>query len=59
MRVEKFKETSNVKYALRNKLAKVFFQDNLAYGTTKELIKRTAVDTSPRVESNDVSIDGY
>lgn len=59
MRVEKFKETSNFKYALRNKLAKVSFQDNLAYGTTKELIKRTAVDTSPRVESNDVSIDGY
>ena len=58
-RLEKFKETSNGRYALKNKLAKVSFRHNLAYGRTKDLIKRTVADNVPGDKAFEVAHDGY
>ena len=44
-RIQKFKETGNIKYIYQNKLGKVYFQHDMAYGDFKDLAKRTASDT--------------
>ena len=43
-RVQKFKETGNLRYIYRNELDKACFQHDMAYGDFKDLAKRTAAD---------------
>ena len=43
-RIEKFMQTANADFIYRNKLDKVCFQHDMAYGKTKDLTKRTQSD---------------
>ena len=43
-RIEKFMETGNTDFIYRNELDKVSFQHDIAYGKTKDLVKRTQSD---------------
>ena len=40
-RIEKFKETGNTNFIYKNELDKACFQHNMAYGKSKDLVKRT------------------
>ena len=43
-RIEKFMQTGNTGFIYRNELDKACFQHDMAYGKTKDLIKRTQSD---------------
>ena len=43
-RMQKFKETGHSRYICQNKLEKVCFQQDMAYGDFKGLIRKTASD---------------
>ena len=43
-RIEKFMQTGNKDYIYKNKLDKACFQHDMAYGKSKDLIKRTQSD---------------
>ena len=43
-RIQKFKETGNLRYIYQNKLNWACFQHNMAYGMNKNLPRRTASD---------------
>ena len=43
-RIEKFMQTGNTDFIYRNELDKVCFQDNMAYGKSKDLVKTTQSD---------------
>ena len=43
-RVEKFMETGNTDFIYKNELEKASFQHDMAYGKSKELVKRTQSD---------------
>ena len=43
-RIEKFKQTGNKNFVYRNELDKACFQHDMAYGKSKDLIKRTQSD---------------
>ena len=43
-RIEKSKQTGNTNFIYRNELYKVCFQHDMAYGKSKDLIKRTQSD---------------
>ena len=43
-RTEKFMETGNTDFIYRNELDKAYFQHDMAYGKSKDLIKRTKSD---------------
>ena len=43
-RIEKFMQTGNTDFIYENELNKVCFQHNMAYGKSKDLIKRTQSD---------------
>ena len=40
-RIEKFMQTGNTNFVYKNELDKVYFQYDIAYGKSKDLIKRT------------------
>ena len=44
VRIEKFMQTGNTDFIYRNKLDKACFQHDMAYGKSKDLIKRTQSD---------------
>ena len=43
-RIEKFMQTGNTNFIYRNELDKACFQHDMAYGNSKDLIKRTQSD---------------
>ena len=43
-RIEKFKQTGNTNFIYKNELDKACFQHDMAYGKSKDLIKRTQSD---------------
>ena len=43
-RIEKFMQAGNIDFIHRNELDKAFFQHDLAYGKTTDLVKRTQSD---------------
>ena len=43
-RIQKFKDSGNTKYILKNELDKACLQHDMAYGDFKDLAKRTAAD---------------
>ena len=43
-RIEKFMETGNTDFIYKNELDKACFQHDMAYGKSKDLIKRTQSD---------------
>ena len=43
-RIEKFMQTGNTDFIYKNELHKTCFQDDMAYGKSKDLIKRTQSD---------------
>ena len=44
VRIQKFRETENLKHLYRNELDKVCFNHDAAYSDTKDLAKRTISD---------------
>ena len=42
--IRKFKETGDSRYIYQNKIDKVYFRHDIAYGDFKDLIRRTASD---------------
>ena len=43
-RIQKFKETGNLRCIYQNKVDKTYFQHDIVYGDFKDLIRRTASD---------------
>ena len=43
-RIEKFMQTGNTDFIYKNELDKAFFQHDMAYGKSKDLVKRTQSD---------------
>ena len=62
-RIEKFLQTRNADFIYRNELDKAFFQDRMAYGKSKDLIKRTQLDKVLKDKAfeiaSDLKCDGY
>ena len=62
-RIEKFMQTGNTNFVYKNELDKVYFQYDIAYGKSKDLIKRTQSDKVLRDEAfkiaSDPKYDGY
>ena len=63
VRIEKFMLTGNTNFVYKNKLDKACFQHDLAYGKTKDLVKKTQSDQVLKDESfkiaSDPKCDGY
>ena len=62
-RIEKFMATGNTNFNYKNELEKACFQHDMAYGKTKDLVKRTQSDKVLRVKAfknaSDPKYDGY
>ena len=62
-RIEKFMETGNTNFIYKNELDKACFQHNMAYGKSKDLIKRTQSDKVLKDKAfkiaSDPNYDGY
>ena len=62
-RIQKFKETGNTDFIYKNELDKACFQHDMAYGKSKDLIKRTQSDKVLKDEAfkiaNNPNYDGY
>ena len=62
-RIQKFKETGDIKYIYRNELDKAYFQHDMAYGDFKDLARRTTSDKALRDKAfniaEDPKYDGY
>ena len=62
-RIQKFKETGDTSYIYKNELDKACFQQDMAYGDSKDLAKRTAADKVLRNKAfktaSDQKYDGY
>ena len=62
-RIDKFMQTGNTDFIYRNGLDKAFFKNNMAYGKSKDLAKRTQSDKVLREKTfkiaNDPKYDGY
>ena len=62
-RIQKFKETGDIKYIYRNELDKAYFQHDMSYGDSKDLAKRTASDKFLRDKAFNIAsnpkYDGY
>ena len=54
-RIEKFMQTGNTDFIYKNELDKACFQHDMAYGKTKDLVKRTQSDKV----ASDPKYDGY
>ena len=62
-RIEKFMQTGNTDFIYRNELDKACFQHDMAYGKTKDLVKRTQSDKVLKDKAfkiaNDPNYDRY
>ena len=62
-RIEKFMQTGNTNFIYKNELDKACFQHDMAYGKSKDLVKRTQSDKVLRDKAfkiaNDPKYDGY
>ena len=62
-RIEKFMETGNTDFIYKNELEKACFQHDMAYGKSKELVKRTQSDKVLKDEAFKIASnpkqDGY
>ena len=62
-RIEKFMQTGNTDFIYKNELDKACFQHDMAYGKTKDLVKRTQSDKVLKDEAfksaSDPKYDGY
>ena len=62
-RIEKFMKTGNTDFIYRNELDKACFQHDMAYGKSKDLVKRTQSDKVLRDKAfkiaSDPKYDGY
>ena len=62
-RINKFMQTGNTDYICKNELDKACFQHDMAYGKSKDLIKRTHSDKGLRDKAFDIAsnpkYDGY
>ena len=62
-RIQKFKETGNTDFIYKNELDKACFQHDMAYGKSKDLIKRTQSDKVLKDKAfkiaSDPKYDGY
>ena len=62
-RTEKFMQTGNTNFIYRNELDKACFQNDMAYGKSKDLIKRTQPDKLLKDKAfkiaNNLIFDGY
>ena len=62
-RIEKFIQTGNTNFIYKNELDKACFQHDMAYGKTKDLVKRNRSDKVLRDKAfkiaNDPKYDGY
>ena len=62
-RIEKFMKTGNTDFICKNELDKACFQHNMAYGRSKDLVKRTQSDKVSRDKAfkieSDLKYDGY
>ena len=62
-RVEKFMKTGNTDFIHKNELDKACFQHDMAYGKSKDLVKRTQSDKVLRDKAfkieSDPKYDGY
>ena len=62
-RIEKFMQTGNTNFIYKNELDKACFQHDIAYGKTKDLVKRTQSDKDLKDKvfkiANDPKYDGY
>ena len=62
-RIEKFMQTGNTNFICRNDLGKACFQHDMAYGKSKNLIKRTQSDKVLKDKAfkiaNNPNYDGY
>ena len=61
--IEKFMQTRNTNFIYKNELGKACFQHDLAYGKSKDLVKRTLSDKALRNKAfkigSDPKFDGY
>ena len=61
--IEKFMQTGNTDFIYKNELDKACFQHHVAYGNTKDLVKRTQSDKVLKNEGfkigSDPKYDGY
>ena len=62
-RIKKFMETGNTFFIYKNELNKACFQHDMAYGKTKDLVKRTQSDRVLKDKTfriaSDPNYDGY
>ena len=62
-RIEKFMQTGNTNFIYKNELDKACFQHDMAYGKTKDLVKRTQSDKVLKDKAfkiaSDPKYDGY
>ena len=62
-RIEKFMQTGNTDFIYKNELDKACFQHDMAYGKTKDLVKRTQSDKVLKDKAfkiaNNPNYDGY
>ena len=62
-RIEKFMQTGNTDFIYKNELDKACFQHDMAYGKTKDLVKRTQSDKVLKDKAfkiaSDPKYDGY
>ena len=62
-RIEKFRQTGNTSFIYKNELDKACFQHDMAYGKTKDLVKRTQSDKVLKDKAfkiaSDPKYDGY
>ena len=56
-RIEKFMQTGNTHFIYRNELDKACFQNDMAYGKSKELTKRTQSDKALRNKAFKIASD--
>ena len=62
-RIEKFMQTGNTDFIYKNELDKACFQHDMAYGKSKDLVKRTQSDKVLKDKAfkiaSDLKYDGY
>ena len=62
-RIQKFKETGDSQYIYQNELDKACFQNDMAYGDSRDLVRRTASDNIMRDKAFHIAknpkCDGY
>ena len=58
-KIKKFMQTGNTDFIYKNELDKASFQDDMAYGKSKILAKRTQSNKVLREKASDPKYDGY